>query len=210
MKINLVCPHCQHEQDFLVYPEINVGNEPGLKNSVLNFELFKDECENCQHIIPVAYQTIYHDFEQKLIVVLDPTQEKSNQDVNELLEKEFGPLEGYTIRLVHNPDDLKEKIQLRDSHLDDRLIEIAKQYYVVNAIEQDPNLELISVLFNRGLEAHEIVLITKDQQKLKAELNLDIVGHMNTLYGKKILQYTSAGCNRIDANWAHQLLSDKH
>lgn len=210
MNIELTCPHCSHQQEFEVYPQLNVSNEPGLKNMVLNFELFKDECESCQHIIPVAYQSVYHDFDQKLIIVIDPTQTQTPQEVDEMLQKEFGELDGYTIRLVHNPDELKEKILLRDSHLDDRVIEIVKQYYVYNAMEKDPSLKLIAVLFNRGLTEHEIVFVTESQQKFKAELNMSIVDHLGKLYQNKINELTSLRCNVIDSNWATQVLQVSH
>lgn len=210
MNIELTCPHCQHQQDFQLYREINVSNEPALKNSVLNFELFKSECEACHQIIPVAYQTIYHDFDLKLIVLLDPTAEQTLDEVNQLLEKEYGELKDYTIRLVHNPDQLKEKVLLRDARLDDRLIEIVKQYYAVSALEKDPNLEILTILFNRGLTEHEIVFVTKSQQKFKAVLDMEIVRHLSQLYKKKMDQFTKDGCNLINHTWAHQILQAKH
>lgn len=210
MKIQLTCPHCQHEQEFQIYPEINVSNEPALKNMIFNFELFKDTCESCENIIPVSYATIYHDFDQKFIVVLDPTREKTLTEVNEELEKQFGSLDSYLIRLVHNPDDLKEKVQLRDAHYDDRLIEIIKQYYVASALDQNPDLKFTAVLFNRGLVNHEIVLITSDQQKLSAELNQEILNHLFTLYRKKIEELTYPGANRIDGQWVGHVLETKH
>ncbi|HHX52096.1 MAG TPA: hypothetical protein GX703_01100 [Erysipelothrix sp.] len=210
MLIDLTCPNCQHQQEFQIYPEINVSKEPALKNMVFNFQLFKDTCENCEKIIPVAYATIYHDFDQKFIVVLDPTRQKTLTEVNQELEKEFGELKGYTIRLVHNPDDLKEKIQLRDSHYDDRLVEIIKQYYVASALDKNPELKLNAVLFNRGLTHNEIVLITADQQKLSAELNEEILNHLSTLYKKKIAELTLEGANRIDGVWVSHVLETKH
>lgn len=208
--LNITCPHCNHQQDFTLYDVINVSNEPALKNMVMSFELFKETCESCSNIIPVSYQTIYHDFDLKLIVVLDPTLEKSSQDVNELLEKEYGDLEGYQIRLVSNPDELKEKIQLRDAHLDDRVVEIVKQYYVATALERNPELKFMTVLFNRGLTEHEIVFITQDHQNFKAELDTTILEHLKTLYNKKINELTQKGCNIINAQWANLLLETQH
>lgn len=210
MLIDLVCPHCQHQQQFQIYPTINVSNEPALKNLVFNFELFKDTCESCERIIPVSYATIYHDFDQKFLVVLDPTREKTLQEIDKELEEEFDELKDYQIRLVHNPDDLKEKIQLRDSHLDDRLIEIIKQYYVASAMEKNPDLVLNAVLFNKGLAHHEIVLITNQQQKLSAQLDQRILSHLETLYQKKIKELTRPGANRIDAQWVALVLEHKH
>lgn len=210
MIIDLTCPYCQHQQRFEVYPQINVSNEPALKNMVMNFELFKDQCESCSNIIPLAYQTMYHDFDQKLLVFLDPTQQLSASEVDDMIEKEFGELSDYTIRLVSTPDELKEKIMLRDSHIDDRVLELMKQYYAVNALEKNPELEFVAVLFNRGLTEHEIVLVTKDHQKLKAQLNLEILDHLKKLYEKKINEMTKPGCNVINAQWAGHLLETKH
>ena len=127
-----------------------------------------------------------------------------------MIKKEFGELDGYTIRLVSTPDELKEKIMLRDSHIDDRVLELMKQYYAVNALEKNPELEFVAVLFNRGLTEHEIVLVTKNHQKLKAELNLEILDNLKKLYEKKINEMTKPGCNIINAQWAGHLLETKH
>lgn len=210
MIIDLTCPYCEHKQSFEVYPELNVSNEPALKNMVMSFELFKDQCESCTNIIPVSYQTMYHDFDQKLIVVLDPTYNLKAIEINEMLEKDLGDLEGYTVRIVNTPDELKEKILLSDAHLDDRAVELLKQYYAVSALEKNPELEFMAVLFNRGLVEHEIVFITKDQQKFKAEVNTTVPNNLAKIYEKKINELTQPGANMINAQWAGLVLESKH
>ena len=210
MNIQIKCHHCQQVQDFEIYPEINVSKEPALKNMVLNFELFKDTCQNCHQIIPVSYGTIYHDFDQRFLVLLDPNHSKSLTEINKNLLTEYGELDNYMIRVVSNPDDLKEKILLRDAHLDDRLIEIVKQYYVASALEKNPKLELSTVLFSRGITTHEIVFITTDQQKFKADLNEEVMNHLKTLYRQKIEEFTQKGANRIDAHWVSVLFESRH
>lgn len=203
--IEIKCPSCGHSQNFEVHSNLDVSVEPTYKNMVLDFQLFKTHCESCERVIPVQYETLYHDFDQRLMIILDPSNERTDEEINQYLEAEYGPLENYTIRRVFNPDQLKEKVQARDAHIDDRLLEVTKVYYLLNASNQKLD-NVADVLFNRGLTEHEIVFLLEEGKVLKTSLNLEIMGHLSQMFGDTIDSLTKPGCNTIDGNWAAEVL----
>lgn len=208
----ITCPFCDHELEFEALAEINVSNDPSLKQEVLNFNLFKLECEHCHKTIPIVFDTLYHDFNQKLMVFLTSQEINDSflEQLNQQVADEFGDLSGYQLRVVDNPDALREKIILRDLRLDDRLIELAKFYYSMLALEQNKEIQIQQVLFVHHVDQeNELGFILKDQRTFKSELKQAVLDKFKEVYAP-YLAFEETGFEWIDVAWANKMIQIKH
>ena len=124
-KAFFTCSGCGANHQANVYPLINVSDNPDLKAKVLDGTLFVWECPVCGRANLARYTTLYHDPEQKLLILLSD----GNPDNEQALVKAFaqsGETEGYTARLVNATGDLIEKVKIFEAGLDDRVIEMCK------------------------------------------------------------------------------------
>jgi predicted RNA-binding Zn-ribbon protein involved in translation (DUF1610 family) len=122
------CPGCGHEFRVEVRDIINVGENPELKSTVLNGELFMQECPNCGRRHLIRRPLVYLDPEEKLLIML------SDRPVS------MSETEGYTARLVSLAGELIEKVKIFDAGLDDKAVEMCK--FVTKQDAGKPEMEL--------------------------------------------------------------------
>ena len=67
-----VCSKCGKEHIVKIYKSINVAQDPELKAKVLDGSLFLWECPDCGTSNLVAYDCLYHDPEEKIMVWMLP------------------------------------------------------------------------------------------------------------------------------------------
>lgn len=208
----IACPFCGHKQTFEIVNEINPGNDFSLKQRLLNFDLFKCECTQCEKSIPIVYDTLYHDFQRKLIVVLS-TQELSFKVMLNLqkdLEERYGDLQGYQLRVVNNPDDLREKVLLNDLEIDDRLIELVKFYYSTIVREQNPEIQISQILFiHQPGQKNQLGFLLKSKQTFKVEINDEVVNKLKETYSLRLSQ-GPIKLSKIDFDWAYEFINQKN
>lgn len=131
--VRIPCPYCGEEIDFEVFDSVNVTKDPELKERVLNLEIFQTHCDKCGKTRIIEYPMLYHDMEKNYMILLSNEndimewQYMMNPDtfVNTVFDKNLGVK--YTRRGVTSIVDLISKINILDSQLDDRVIEIIKK-----------------------------------------------------------------------------------
>lgn len=120
-----ICSRCREENKVTIYNSINIGEQPELKDAVLDGSAFVWTCPHCGTLNLLQYQTLYHDPSEKLMVWLTRGSEELEEQVREAYSRLDG-LEEYTMRFVDDAGSLIEKIKIFDSGLDDRTMEMTK------------------------------------------------------------------------------------
>lgn len=120
-----------HELDFI--SSVNTAHKPELKEKVINGSLFTWECPHCGRVNLICRPFLYHDPEEKLMLLLTDLPLKS-EDLPE----------GYQGRLVRSVGDLMEKIKIFDAGLDDVVMEICK-YVTLQELRKDVILKFFSI-----------------------------------------------------------------
>ena len=108
------CPTCGTAFDVQRHDLVNVKENPELKASVLNGDIFLQECPRCGRRHLVGGPLVYLDPDEGVLVMLSD---------KPLTLADTG---GYTARLVSRAGDLVEKVKIFDAGLDDRAIEMCK------------------------------------------------------------------------------------
>ena len=122
------CPTCGTAFDVQRHDLVNVKENPELKASVLNGDIFLQECPRCGRRHLVGGPLVYLDPDEGVLVMLSD---------KPLTLADTG---GYTARLVSRAGDLVEKVKIFDAGLDDRAIEMCK--YVTKQEAGKPGMDL--------------------------------------------------------------------
>ena len=122
------CPTCGTAFDVQRHDLVNVKENPELKASVLNGDIFLQECPRCDRRHLVGGPLVYLDPDEGVLVMLSD---------KPLTLADTG---GYTARLVSRAGDLVEKVKIFDAGLDDRAIEMCK--YVTKQEAGKPGMDL--------------------------------------------------------------------
>ena len=122
------CPTCGTAFDVQRHDLVNVKENPELKASVLNGDIFLQECPRCGRRHLIGGPLVYLDPDEGVLVMLSD---------KPLTLADTG---GYTARLVSRAGDLVEKVKIFDAGLDDRAIEMCK--YVTKQEAGKPGMDL--------------------------------------------------------------------
>lgn len=169
------CPHCGQKQNVTFYSSVNVTIDMSLKKKVLNGDINKQICSNCNKEIDIMSGLLYHDMEKRIMINLkidsDNNEIKSSGIINELFDK------GYIYREVNNYPELIEKIELFDLSINDKVIEkIALQIKEnFNEVIKDNKLNVFFVKIKKGLFKKKIVFhcFTHPSQLMKMEWDIN-------------------------------------
>ena len=119
------CPKCNHDNEVKIFKTVNATTDPQFREKLLAGQLFNFCCENCGYEATLRYPMLYNDMKNRFMVYYIPEIE-SERISDESLEAEYSELGDVTRRIVGSFNELKEKIHIFESGLDDRAIEIAK------------------------------------------------------------------------------------
>ncbi|WP_400168069.1 CpXC domain-containing protein [Fidelibacter multiformis] len=136
----ITCPTCGHQQPFEVWDSLNASKNPELKEKLMHGDLTTMVCEACQAAVFVKFDMIYHDLDEKMMILLRYPDE--NGDVPEFDPESLGLVKAmgddYILRSVYNFPDFLEKIRIIDDGFDDVTLEILKYMFrVSNHLEPD-------------------------------------------------------------------------
>ncbi|HPC20803.1 MAG TPA: CpXC domain-containing protein [Acidobacteriota bacterium] len=132
------CPLCGKEQEFRIYPSVNVRLNPELREKILDLTLPDMLCQGCGETVRMYYDLLYHDSERNLAIYLAPPGGGADLDGQEA----FGP--EYTNRQVRNWWELAEKIRIFEAGQADYEVECAKIILAqVNGIGPDDRFYLL-------------------------------------------------------------------
>ena len=124
------CPQCGWEFNIPVWGSINIATDPQIRDAILSGEHFTFTCRECGCVSPIEYSCLYVDRDRKQIICLIPDGTENSDEAETEARAAAGELlredEQFFMRIVTSSGDLREKILILDSGLDDRLVEICK------------------------------------------------------------------------------------
>ncbi len=160
--IELECLFCKEKGNYLLWDSINVTVDPQIKEKALNLSLFDYKCEKCNSISRVNHDSLYHDMDNKFMVYL--LEDQSEAAVKKLNEAMIVSSE-YHFRLVDDHNQMKEKIHILESKLNDATIELVKSQ-IFKDFTQEEKANMIGFYF---LEKHEdglvFIVVNKDNNQ---------------------------------------------
>ena len=213
--MKVTCPECGHEQDFTIWPHININQTPEMKEQVLDCQLFVYECDACGKKFPVTYPCMYLDDEKKLKVYLSPTMEALN-DFNEAIEETdeaYKTLKdmGYVLRGVTSVNELAEKIMICDAGLDDRVVEIIKMLILYKSRAEGMDIDSVAAMYyypGKDQYKHEIVIMYKDGTEALVPIDESIIKETWSNMEKRILAHGKKGYENINVEWVTEILQE--
>ena len=121
----VVCPCCGKKTEAQVYPIVNIKRSPELREKVLDESLFRVKCSACGKQFRLITRCLYHDEERNFMIYLIPGFRGRKLETGDL-SQEYPEFSASACRVVSTLNQLKEKILLMESGVDDRAIEVAK------------------------------------------------------------------------------------
>ena len=202
----LACPKCGNKHQVKKYSLINVTEKPDMKEKILKNRIFYFDCDHCDLIAPLTYDSYYLDSKKKLLLLLSPsvTPELEDEMKNWENKKEF------TKRIVDNINDLKEKIMIADNHLDDRVIEIIKIQYLRQLEREMVNDTLMNLLFDYSEQGMCFIAFFEKKGIGKMPLSLDYYHEIENKYRVQIKDHSTDKFMKVDMEWAGNILFKQH
>ncbi len=194
------CRHCGTEAEIPAYNIINVRENPGIKEQLLEGKLFIWTCPHCGTDNLVRYPLLYHDPDQKLLIWLSDGIPEVEARMAETVSGEAG-LADYTARMVDTPGDLMEKIKIYDAGLEDVPMEICK-FVVRQEMDKDVDLKFFRM---EGAD-HRILLTYPENGEMQ------IVGSGFSVYEdaagimRRNPQLKTSGMVRVDRRWLSRFI----
>lgn len=192
----ITCPHCHKESDFILWDSINTSLDPEMKAKVRSGEAFKWVCTSCGYEANVEYATLYHQMEDLVMIYYVPGEGDKTETIElmkgkykntdgEFVEMDMKIDEGYYKRVVDTRNQFREKLVLLDEALDDRIIELMKLFMIAQIKDNDDDLEIEEMLFDKledGTRCFAIHL--KDGRWAHTDFSQNFYKHMEQKFGK--------------------------
>lgn len=150
----ITCPKCGHTSPFTVWQSINTMLDPEMKAAVRDFSAFTFVCPECGKRTLINYGFLYHQMEDRMMIYYADTDENAERIKSMLTQEKLPDMmkdiitENYLIRIVRSLNELREKLEIFDAGLDDRIIEIYKFFVWIKLLGK-PIVEKIELLFEQ-------------------------------------------------------------
>ena len=120
IKKDVACPNCGATKKFTIISAVNAAENPELKEKILNESFFDNECPECGYRSMLMYPLVYHDPDRGYMIGLYRSGTKGSK------VEAPASLKNIVKRRVKDLSELKEKILILDSGLDDVAVEMVK------------------------------------------------------------------------------------
>jgi hypothetical protein len=146
--VNISCPSCGTQQDVRLYDAVNVNTDPELKDALMQNQLNRIECIDCDLSFRVDKPVLYSDPKLEMLIHWVPESDEMNREA--ILEEFEQSLDQMTammpenekvpnVRLVMSRVELVELIFLLEDGLNHRVVEYVKySIYTRNMEKFDP------------------------------------------------------------------------
>lgn len=189
------CPACLEDGSFKIYSSINTNENPEIKESIFNREIFKFSCPNCGEEILVAYNCTYTDPENQYIVALLSDNEESDDSIVKV--------EGYTLRIVRTINEFVEKIALIEDRIDDKVIELYKIMLEDQFEDERPGAKILGIYYGgRNFEDNSLLffIITENAENCRAMLSMQTYNAIEGQFAASSHKY--ADISEVNRLWA--------
>lgn len=167
-----------------------------MKEDILKNRIFNFDCENCDLVAPLTYESMYLDSKKKLAICLSTEETDMEQ-----LEK-WKSRKGMTLRVVDNINDLKEKIMIAENLLDDRVVELVKIAYLRRLEKEMKEDTLMNILFDyNGNQMYFLVFFEKKGIG-RMPFDLELYRSTASRYERQIKAHSTDDFMKVDMKWA--------
>ena len=102
MKSSVKCSACGNENLIDIYQTINVRENPELKDKVKDGSAFLWQCPHCGRVNLAVFQTLYHDPDERLMILLLPEgsiPDKDREFIEKKMTKDYFFYDGTKVKL---------------------------------------------------------------------------------------------------------------
>ena len=181
---SITCPKCGKESPFTIWQSVNTDLDPEIREAVKDLSIFRFTCPGCGYTANVDYDFLYHQMRDKIMIQYSASDESAEnakamfsiEKMPEPMKQLFGNIfqDNYLFRIVRSQNELREKIEIFDAGLDDRIIEIYKTFLLVNVSGQFPNAKEIDLFFLQ-IDGKNLIQVLADGKPAgTAEINTEI------------------------------------
>ena len=167
--VSIECPFCHKPFETDVYCSYNVQEEKGL-DKIFSNEIVLHICPHCQKTVLYLTTFVFHDAEKSILIFFYPNSRESTERIQENVDavcKQKQVPSSYIKRIITTTyDDLKEKILILESGLDDRVCEVYKQH--IQANNNAKSIRAVRFIIDQTLSPKGIAMFT-DQAKPMVE-----------------------------------------
>lgn len=205
-----VCDSCHTRNEFEVTEYVNAEKNPSLKEKLCEGKLFLQTCPRCNHENIVVSPLLYFDPEHQFIVELVPAGDtKTGKRLeNIFLDQTVRENPGsYRKRVVHEPNDLLEKIAVTDAGLDDRVIEIMKLSAAVTILDRQ-NITVSDMYFSPSEKGLEFDVLVKHEFYGTLPFQQKLYDNIRDTY-LPLLNRHEASATLVDMDWAMEVIRSK-
>lgn len=209
------CAKCGHNFEQEIYSSVN-SNDEELYSSILDRQFFIFSCPKCKVKQEVPHELLFNNTINNYMIYLLPEYTEGHDERDDMVKslrsqqhKMFGS--NSNTRIVTTIKDLIEKIMIFDICLDDRIIEIYKDYIENNVKEKLGISEVKNIFFSSAGDSNAIVFVIIDKNGEMYQLEFSYARYFNILnhYDKKIAKYQKKhdmAFSQIDKKWARDFL----
>lgn len=166
------CNKCNKNNIFDIEDEFNLTNNVELLKKIYNDSLFSYTCKECNNLHVLEYEALFIDDNYKFIIKLNPSNELKvliNNDIN---------YSKYKIRVVNSLNDLKEKLRIFYSSLNDHSIEVIKEK-LNNSFKEEYDIDYLCFSSFKDNKVSFIAINSKNEYI--GTLNYSFLGYNNIL-----------------------------
>lgn len=128
--VDLFCPSCHAVQHLSLPTLLDLGANPNLQYGILTDSVFTHTCGQCHASFQVEHELIVLHRDAGYALLLAP---EASEETDQVPATDPS-LDGLALRLVRTTAQLKEKVLVFESLLDDRTIELVKLYLAVRQV----------------------------------------------------------------------------
>lgn len=192
------CPACCEDGNFEICSQIDITENPELKQKIFSRELFRFTCPECGEKIIVAYDCTLIDSKNKFIISL-VTSESDEEAASKL------KIDGYQLRITHSVNQFTEKLALFEDNTDDKVIELYKLMLEAQYEDERPGAEILGIYYG-GKDDDNLLfyIITGDRENCRATLSMQTYRAIEEQFASAKDKYIN-DCE-IDSDWAVAVL----
>ena len=204
----IACPKCGHESEIKIFKTVNATTDPQFREQLLSGELLRFCCSECGREAELRYPLLYNDMKNRFMVYYIPDVDRDKL-TDEALEKEYGSLEPITRRLVGSFNELKEKIHIFESGLDDRVVEVVKAA-LKDVVEKRTGEEVSGGYFSKYSASEDRIGFTffvgDEGEQFVQTTRLEIYEKSSAVAKMADADANARTFSRIDREWARNAL----
>lgn len=205
MEVTITCPACQATIKSTAWRSINT-DYPNAAELIISGKLFEAKCPKCGFVAHLAYDLLFNDMQHGFYIWVVHHDEKYDAKIENILSQKN--ILGFYTRIVDGVDALREKVQILQAGKDDRVVELCKQFLLLEAKKLRHEFEPVYMEFVSDNGTCEVLFYEANSQTTRIELTADFYGEISSRYRDDILDADTHNTPFIDAAWARKVIGN--